>query len=105
MAIGIVITKAATMPISGIGPNSSVPPMRGTQVGKPDHWLVLAEDDHDHRRQDDELTVGEVDRPGGLPEQREADGGEGEDRSGRQTGERDLYERRHVGIGALPPSP
>ena len=35
MAIGIVITNAATMPISGIGPNSSVPPTIGTQSGRP----------------------------------------------------------------------
>ena len=83
------------MPISGIGPNELGAADEGNPGGQSDHRLFLAEDHHDHRRQDDELAVGEVDRPGGLPEQGEADGGEGEDRSGRQTGERDLNERRH----------
>ena len=33
--MGMVTTKAATMPISGIGPASSVPPITGTQSGSP----------------------------------------------------------------------
>ena len=35
MAMGIVMTAASTMPIWGSGPNSSVPPISGTQSGTP----------------------------------------------------------------------
>ena len=53
-------------------------------------------DQREEGRQHDELALGEVDRLGGLPEQREADGGERVDRSRRQARQDDLDELGHA---------
>jgi len=49
-------------------------------------------DQDEERRQHDELALGEVDRLGGLPEQREADRDERVDAAGREAGDEELEE-------------
>ena len=78
------------------------PDQRGP-VGHADRRFLLAQDQDDHRRQNDELAVGEVDGAGGLPQQREPHRGESVDRSCRQPRQADLDERRH-GVYARPPT-
>ena len=77
------------------------------QRRQPERRAEIHRRQHEEGRQHDELALGEVDRLRGLPQQGEADGDEGVDRPGRQSGHQELNERSHrtPAVRARPASP